>query len=70
MERISVSSSNVASVGHDELSQILEVEFLSGAIYEYYDVPVYVYQELVTASSVGSYLAQRVKGVYSFSRVG
>lgn len=70
MERTSVSSSNVASVGHDESSRTLEVEFLNGAIYEYYDVPEYVCQELIAASSVGGYLAQRVKGVYSFSRVG
>ncbi|MNC76807.1 hypothetical protein D3C75_1286100 [compost metagenome] len=70
MERVSVSSSNIASVGHDESSQILEVEFLNGSMYEYYDVPEHVYQELITASSVGSYFAQRVKNVYGFSRVG
>lgn len=70
MERVSVSSSNIASVGHNESSQILEVEFLDGAVYEYYDVPEHVYQELITASSAGGYLAQRVKNVYSFSRIG
>lgn len=70
MERVSVSSSNIASVGYDESSQILEVEFLDGAVYEYYDVPEHVYQELITASSVGRYLAQRVKNVYGFSRTG
>lgn len=70
MERVSVSSSNIASVGHDESSQTLEVEFLNGAVYEYYDVPEHVFQELISASSVGGYLAQRVKNVYSFSRVG
>ncbi|MGX9567213.1 KTSC domain-containing protein [Pseudomonas sp. CFBP 5748] len=70
MERLSVSSSNIASVGHDESSKILEVEFLNGAVYEYYDVPEHVYQELISASSVGGYLAQWVKNVYSFSRVG
>ncbi|WP_210013924.1 KTSC domain-containing protein [Pseudomonas palmensis] len=70
MERVSVSSSNIASVGHDESSQTLEVEFLNGAVYEYYDVPGHVYQELVSASSVGGYFAQRIKKVYGFSRAG
>jgi hypothetical protein len=70
MERVSVSSSNIASVGHDESSQVLEVEFLDGAVYEYYDVPAHVYQELITASSVGRYHAQRVKNVYGFSLTG
>lgn len=70
MDRVSVSSSNVASVGYDESLRILEVEFLNGAVYEYYDVPENVYQELVSASSVGGYLAQRVKKVYGYSQVG
>jgi hypothetical protein len=70
MERVSVSSSNIASVGHDDPAQTLEVEFLNGAVYEYYDVPEHVYQELISASSVGRYFAQRVKDVYGFSRTG
>lgn len=70
MERVSVSSSNIASIGHDTSSQTLEVEFLNGSIYEYYDVPEHVYQELISASSVGGYFAQRVKNVYGFSRIG
>lgn len=70
MERVSVSSSNIAAVGHDGFSQTLEVEFLSGAVYEYYDVPEYVYLELISASSVGGYFAQRIKNVYGYSRAG
>ncbi|MDM8346921.1 KTSC domain-containing protein [Pseudochrobactrum sp. sp1633] len=70
MDRQSVSSSNIASVGYDEISQTLEIEFLSGGIYEYYNVPENVYQELISASSVGRYFAQRVRSTYNFSRVG
>jgi len=70
MERVSVSSSNIASVGHDSASQTLEIEFLDGSIYEYYDVPEYVYQELISASSVGGYFGRQIKNVYGFSRSG
>lgn len=70
MNRISVSSSNIASVGYDESSQTLEVEFNSGGIYEYYGVPEYVHQELISASSVGGYFSQRVRNTYGFSRIG
>lgn len=70
MERVSVSSSNIASVGYDESSQTLEVEFNSGSIYEYYSVPAYVFQEMTSASSVGGYFAQRVKNIYGFNRIG
>ena len=37
MERQYVSSSNIASIGYDPDNQVLEIEFLSGAVYQYCD---------------------------------
>lgn len=70
MNRQSVSSSNIASVGYDETSQTLEIEFNSGGIYEYYNVSETVYQELLNAPSVGSYFAYRIRNTYGYSQVG
>ena len=39
MERERVTSSNIFSVGFDENSETLEIEFHDGSIYEYYGVP-------------------------------
>lgn len=39
MKRKSVVSGNIRSIGYEALSQTLEVEFDSGRVYEYYDVP-------------------------------
>ena len=69
MERFSVDSSNVESVGYDTDSETLEVEFKNGTVYQYFDVPERVFEELRGASSVGSYLATQVKGVYRYSKV-
>ena len=69
MDRTSVSSSNIDSIGYDSGSQTLEVEFNSGAIYQYYDVPEYIFDELLCASSAGSYLSQNVKNTYSYGQV-
>jgi hypothetical protein len=69
MDRVSVSSSNVDSVGYDSDSQILEVEFNSGDIYQYSDVPEYIYDDLLSAGSVGQYLNQNVKNSYSYNQV-
>lgn len=69
MERQPVSSSNVASVGYDEASNTLEIEFHNGTVYQYFDVPQNVAQALVSASSVGSYLASNIKGHYRYSKV-
>lgn len=61
MLRTPVSSSNIASIGYDAGSQTLEVEFLDGSIYQYFDVPPSVNNGLMAASSHGSYLHQHVK---------
>lgn len=69
MNRVQVSSSNIASIGYDHDGQVLEVEFLNGAVYQYYSVPEYVFDELMSASSHGSYLSKNIKGTYSYSQV-
>jgi hypothetical protein len=70
MERIPVSSSNVASIGYDADTQTLEVEFNSNTIYQYYGVPAHVYEELMNAGSKGQYLNSNIKKAYPYSKVG
>jgi hypothetical protein len=70
MERISVQSSNLASVGYDPQSLTLEVEFRNGSAYQYFGVPEYIYEGLINAGSKGAYFDQNIKrGGYSFSRI-
>jgi len=69
MDRQRVSSSNVASVGYDPDTQTLEVEFNSGSIYEYYNVPKDVHEGLMNAPSHGQYLNARIKkGGYKYKQ--
>ncbi len=69
MQRQLVSSSNLLSVGYDHSTYVLEVEFLNRSIYQYSGVPSSVYSGLMAAASKGSYLSQRVKGVYPYQKV-
>lgn len=69
MEMHLVDSSNVSAIGYDEDSQTLQVEFNSGATYQYFDVPQQVFEGMLDAGSVGQYLNQHVKGVFRYSRV-
>jgi hypothetical protein len=70
MERQSVSSSNLASVGYDTQRHVLEVEFLNGSIYQYSGVPESEYRGLMSASSHGSYFNANIKnGGYSYHKV-
>lgn len=70
MERYSVASSNIASIGYDAPTQTLEVEFLSGTIYQYYGVPENMYDQLMQAGSKGRFLNTYIKNAYGYSRVG
>jgi hypothetical protein len=68
MERQSVNSSNIASVGYNSNSEMLEVEFLkSGKIYEYYNVPEFMYERMMQAPSIGIFFNAEIKNYYSFN---
>lgn len=69
MNRIPVSSSNIASVGYDPNTQTLEVEFNSGSIYQYFDVAQTIYEALISAESVGKFLNAQIKGYYRYAKV-
>ena len=69
MDRTSVSSSNIASIGYDSENNVLEVEFLSGSVYQYYSVPEYIYNDFMNAPSHGRYLNWNIKGYYRYYRV-
>jgi len=61
MQRQIVSSSNLVSVGYDSTSSILEIEFHSGGVYQYLNVPVSIYNGLMNASSHGTYFDVYIK---------
>lgn len=69
MNRTPVTSESLASIGYDEATLTLEVEFIRGAVYQYFDVPKSVHDELINASSHGTYLAQQIKGQFRYARM-
>lgn len=70
MERQSVSSSDLQSVGYDPNTRTLEIRFHSGGTYRYFGVPAEVHVSLMGAPSHGRYFHRRIKGVYRYSKVG
>jgi KTSC domain len=66
MNRRPVESTHVAALGWDD--DILEVEFVSGHVYQYHDVPESEYQALLGADSIGRQLGL-IKGRYQSTRL-
>ena len=69
MYRQDVQSSNIRSVGYDTKSQLLEVEFNGGEIYEYYLVPSDTYEGLMEADSKGRYHHRQIRDKFEYKRV-
>jgi hypothetical protein len=68
MHRTHVTSAAISSVGYDDRSAVLEVEFASGAVYDYLNVPKKVYRALLKAPSKGGFVSRRVRDRYPFVR--
>jgi hypothetical protein len=71
MQRQNVESSNLLSIGYDPQASILEIEFVSnGEVWQYYDIPSNIFEELITADSKGRYFHRNIRGKYHDTRVG
>lgn len=65
MEREYVDSTDIRSMGYDSDSCVLEVEFNSGAIWQYPDFPEYLWFEFQSAPSKGKFFAANIKAQYT-----
>ena len=62
--RQSVQSTAIAKIGYSKRRHILEIEFVNGAIYRYFDVPVSVYRELMSAESKARFYDSNIRKHY------
>lgn len=69
MRRTSVNSSNIVAVGYDLATFTLEVEFMNGSIYQYFNVSQYLYHQLMNASSKGQFLNDYIKYSFRYQRI-
>ena len=70
MTRQLITSTGLKSVGYDAVAHVLEVELQSGPIYRYFDVPLSVYEALMSAPSKGRYFDDNVHGKYEHRQIG
>lgn len=69
MERTPVDSSAVKSVGYDDSRQALELEYVDGDVYQYFDVPETLYRALLDAPSIGQFVNTEIKGRFVYQMV-
>lgn len=71
MIRAAVTSSSIQAVGYSLPTQTLEIEFVSGGVYRYFNVPERLHAGLMAAASHGTYFDVHIKvGGFRFKRIG
>ena len=59
-----VQSSVLAAAGYDAKRRLLEIEFHSGAIYRYLEVPQEIFRRLLAAESKGQFFGAAIRGKF------
>ena len=66
MRVTAVESTTLVTVAYDEARELLQLEFCSRAVYQYFNVPAVVHQSLLAASSKGRYFNQAIRGRFPY----
>ena len=69
MHRRAVNSSVLQTLGYDDHDNVLEVEFHTGRVYQYFGVPPAIYNDLLHAPSLGEFFNRQIRNEYRFVEV-
>lgn len=69
MQRLPVESSDIVSVGYDQTSRVLEVEFRGSRVYQYLEVTPDIYENFMKAQSYGVFFYGSINGRYRYRKV-
>ncbi len=64
-----MESTSVRSVGYSTSSRTLEIEYVNGSVYQYFDVPQPTYAGLLAAPSIGNFVNTQIKPYYEVADV-
>lgn len=69
MQLQSVDSTSIAAVGYDASTMTLRLQYRNGNVYDYFDVPAAIHEQLMAAGSMGAFVNAAVKPTYRYVRV-
>jgi hypothetical protein len=69
VERLSVKSRILRSVGYNDSTKVLEIEFHTGLVYQYSGVPPKVYADLMHSGEIGKYFSEKVRPKFQTKQV-
>ncbi len=64
-----VASPMASAIGYDSENEVLQIEFNSGAVYQFSDIDEDTWEDLYASEAVGRYFNQNIKGRYQSQRI-
>lgn len=64
MDMMHVNSSAINAVGYDPMTRRMKIKFTQGDTYDFCNVPEHIYNDLMRASSKGSYYNDHIRDRY------
>lgn len=64
-----VLSKEIEWIGYEKKRSMLQVEFISGGIYQYENVAEDTFQNFLNAASHGQYFDSQIKGRYPYRKI-
>ncbi len=69
MDRKPVNAEKIKSVGYDEKTRTLEIEFRNGSVMQYANVSRELHRKMLSASSIGSFFTDNIEENFSAKRL-
>jgi hypothetical protein len=69
MQAVSLNSTTLKTAAYQNHSQVLALEFCSGALYHYFGVCQSIYEQLLEAESKGRYYNQHIRNRFAFTKL-
>jgi len=69
MSTINLNSTSITAAVYLDKQAVLEVEFRSGAVYCYFDVPAATYKTLLLAESKGAYFNHYIRNRFAYAKI-
>ena len=66
MHRYPIHSTNIVSVGYDEVNEVLEIEFKLEIVHQYYNVPLCEYVAFMKSENVEAFYLNYIQSQYHF----
>jgi len=68
-QHIFENSSQVKCIRYFDDSKTLEIDFVTGKTYQYYEVPESTYEAALMSESIGKFVNSNVKTVFEYKQV-